>query len=340
MRARANALLVVWTLLFVSAVRVGAEPQVIKLATLAPEGSVWHKVLKDMEADWARETEGRVVLRIYPGGVAGSEPDMVRKIRIGQLQAAAVTSAGMTAIDDAFQVFGIPMFFQSYDELFHVLDRMEPALGKRLEAKGFVLLNWGFGGWAHFFTREPVSSVADLKRLKIFVPAGDDRAVQVWKSSSFRPVALAETDILTGLQTRMIDALPIPPLAALYLQWFRQTPYMVHGGLGPLVGGLVISRPAWDKIGAADRARILASCQRAERRLEEGIPKQDTAAVHEMEQRGLKVVRLDPKSAAEWQAEAASFAQRMRGATVPPEVFDLALRERNAYRRASGGGVR
>src|SRR5262249_3890671 len=280
----------------------------------APEGSVWHKVLKDMEADWARETEGRVVLRIYPGGVAGSEPDMVRKIRIGQLQAAAITSAGMDAIDDGFRVFGIPMFFGSYDELFHVLDRMEPTLSKRLEAKGFVLLNWGFGGWAHFFTREPVTNVAELKKLKIFVPAGDDRSVQLWRSSNFRPVALAETDILTGLQTHMIDALPIPPLAALYLQWFRQTPYMVHGGLGPLVGGLVISRQAWDKINAADQARLLKSCQAAERRLEEGIPKQDSTAVHEMEQRGLKVIHLDPKSAAEWQAEATAFAERMRGA--------------------------
>ena len=340
MRTMRNAVMVAWLLLLVSVPRVGAEPQVIKLATLAPEGSVWHKVLKDMEADWARETEGRVVLRIYPGGVAGSEPDMVRKIRLGQLQAAAITSAGMIAIDDGFEVFGIPMFFQSYDELFHVLDRMEPVLTKRLEAKGFVLLNWGFGGWAHFFTRDPVSSVADLKRLKIFVPAGDDRAVQLWKSSSFRPVALAETDILTGLQTRMIDALPIPPLAALYLQWFRQTPYMVHGGLGPLVGGLVISRQAWEKIAPADRARILASCAKAEQRLQEDIPRQDTTAVHEMEARGLKVVRLDPKSASDWQAEALAFAERMRGAIVPPDVFDLALKERNAYRSGNGGGRR
>ncbi|HEY3215532.1 MAG TPA: TRAP transporter substrate-binding protein DctP, partial [Candidatus Eisenbacteria bacterium] len=155
----------------------GAGPQVIKLATFAPDGSVWHKVLKDLEADWNRETQGRVVLRIYAGGVVGSEPDMVRKMRIGQLQAAAITSAGMTAIDDAFQIFGIPMLFDSYDELFWVLDRMEPVLRKRLEAKGFVLLNWGYGGWAHFFTREPVRSVAEVRKLKIFVPAGDDRMV-------------------------------------------------------------------------------------------------------------------------------------------------------------------
>jgi len=317
----------------------GAEPQVIKLATFAPDGSVWYKVLKELEADWTRETQGRVALRIYPGGVAGSEPDMVRKMRIGQLQAAAITSAGMTAIDDAFQIFGVPMLFESYDELFWVLDRMEPVLSKRLEAKGFVLLNWGYGGWAHFFTRGPVQSVADVRKLKIFVPAGDDRTVQLWKQNRFHPVALAETDILTGLQTGMIDALAIPPLAALYYQWFRHTKYMVHGGLGPLVGGLVVTRQAWDKISEADRARMLKACEKAERSLEAGIPRRDTTAVQEMAQRGLQVIRLTPESAGQWKAEALSFADKIRG-TVPPEALDLALRERDAYRRRNGGGQR
>ena len=317
----------------------GAEPQVVKLATFAPDGSVWFKVLKDLDADWSRETQGRVVLRIYPGGVAGSEPDMVRKMRIGQLQAAAITSAGMTAIDDAFQVFGIPLLFESYDELFWVLDRMEPVLRKRLEAKGFVLLNWGYGGWAHFFTRDPVHSIADVRKLKIFVPAGDDKMVQLWKQNRFHPVALAETDILTGLQTGMIDALPIPPLAALYLQWFRHTKYMVHGGLGPLVGGLVVTRQAWEKIPETDRAKMLKACEKAEQRLEDGIPRQDTTAVQEMTQRGLQVIRLAPESAAEWKAEAAAFADKMRG-TVPQEVLDLVLKERDAYRRMNGGGQR
>ena len=103
-------------------------------------------------------------LRIYPGGVAGDEPDVVRKMRIGQLHAAALTTAGLADIDPAFQMFNIPMFFDSYPELYAVLDKMEPLLKQRLEAKGFVLLNWGHGGWVHFFTKQPVDNIDALKK--------------------------------------------------------------------------------------------------------------------------------------------------------------------------------
>src|SRR5262245_47066475 len=131
----------------------GAQAAVVKLATLVPEGSVWDKALRDMGAEWASATQGRVALRVYPGGVAGDEPDVVRKMRIGQLQAAAITTAGLASIDPAFNVFNVPMFFTSYPELFSTLDKLEPVLKQRLEAKGFVLLSWGHGGWVYFFTK-------------------------------------------------------------------------------------------------------------------------------------------------------------------------------------------
>lgn len=310
-----------------------AQSSVVKLATLVPDGSVWDKILREMGAEWSRATEGRVTLRIYPGGVVGDEPDMVRKMRIGQLQAAALTTAGLADIDSGFEMFGIPMFFESYDELHAVLGKMAPILAQRLDAKGFVLLNWGHGGWVYFFTKHPVRTVADLKRAKMFAWAGDDQMVQLWKANGFQPVALAATDILTGLQTGMIDALPTTPLAALSLQWFRSTPYMVEVGLAPLVGGLVVTKQAWNKVSAADRARILAACRRAEQRLASEVPRQDTSAVVEMQKRGLKLSRVDAGVAAEWRATAEAFAARMRGSGGAADLIDLARRERDAYRR-------
>ena len=314
----------------------GAQASVVKLASLVPDGSLWHKVLQGAGAEWSAATAGRVTLRIYPGGVAGDEPDMVRKMRIGQIQASALTVMGLSAIDDSFLVFAITNMFDSYGELLYVLDRMTPALKQRLEAKGFVLLNWGHAGWVHFFTRRPVQTATEIKKLKMFVWAGDDRMVQMWKENGFQPVALAATDILTGLQTGMIEAYPTTPLAALSLQWYRSTPYMVEGGLAPLVGGLVMSKPAWMKILEADRAAILTACAKAEDRLEREIPSQDSTAVVEMQKRGLTVTIVKPEARAEWEATAQAFAVKMRGSLVPAEILDLALKAREAYRNQAG----
>ena len=313
-----------------------AQPVVVKLATLVPEGSVWDKALRDMGAEWSRTTQGRVTLRVYPGGVAGDERDVVRKMRIGQLQAAAVTTAGLASIDPSFNVFNVPMFFTSYPELYATLDKLEPVLKARLDAKGFVLLSWGHGGWVYFFTKAPVESVDGLRHTKMFTWAGDDQMVSVWKAKGFNPVALAATDIMTGLQTGMIDSYPTTPLLGLTLQWYRSTPNMVGMGMAPLVGGLVISKNAWLKLPEADRAKVQAACHRMEKRLEFEVPRQDTTAVLEMQKRGLKVNLVSPANAAQFRSVAEEFATAMAGIRIPPDVLALARKERDAFRARSG----
>ncbi len=319
---------------------VPQAPTVVKLATFVPDGSVWHKAMKEMGAEWSRETAGRVQLKVYPGGVAGDEPDYVRKMRVGQLQAAAVTTAGLAQIDNAFQMFGVPMFFDSYPELNAVLEKMTPVLKQRLEAKGFVLLNWGHGGWVYFFTKQKAVSVADIKKVKMYAMAGDDRWVQLWKNNGYSPVALAPSDMLTGLQTGMIDGCPTTPLLALTLQWYRQTPHMVGIGMAPLVGGLVITKQAWSKISPADQAKVAAACTRLEMKLLTGVPAQDTSAVEEMKKRGLTVDAVPARDVAEWRAAAEQFAKGMRGTLIPPDILDMATRERDAFRARSRGGAR
>ncbi len=319
---------------------VPQAPAVIKLATFVPDGSVWHKAMKEMGAEWGQETAGRVQLRVYAGGVAGDEPDYVRMMRIGQMQAAAVTSAGLAQIDPAFQMFGVPMFFDSYQELDAVLKKMEPVLRQRLAAKGFVLLNWGHGGWVYFFTRQKARTVADIKKVKMFAMAGDDKWVQLWKSNGYTPVALAPSDMLTGLQTGMIDGFFTTPLLALTLQWYRMTPNMVAIGMAPLVGGLVMTEKAWNKISPSDQAKVRAACLRLEKKLQTGVPHQDTTAVEEMRKRGLSVNVVPPAAVAEWRAAAEQFAAGMRGTMVPADILDMATRERNAFRQSMAGGSR
>jgi len=200
-------------------------------------------------------------LRIYAGSVAGDEPDMVRKMRLGQLQAGSISSIGLSRIDRAFDVFTIPMFYESYEELFAVMESLEPLMTERLSERGFVFLGWGMGGWARLFTKNPVRTVDDLRRAKMFVAAGDDPWVQYWKNNGFRPVPLAVTDIMTGLQTGLIDGLATTPLAALMLQWYRHAPYMIDIDLAPLIGATLVSEKAWQRIPEESRATLISSAR-------------------------------------------------------------------------------
>jgi TRAP-type C4-dicarboxylate transport system substrate-binding protein len=214
---------------------------------------------------------------------------------------------------------------------------MEPELKRRLEAKGYVLLHWGHGGWVHFFVNKPIVTVEDLKGIKLFTWAGDDRMAEVWKSGGFRPVPLASTDILTGLQTGMIEGLPTTPLAALSLQWYKHTPFMLTPGMAPLVGGSVISKRVWSRISEADRKILLASAHRAQVRLATEIPSKDAEAVEEMRKRGLEVTPLDLGDPV-WRDVADQLAGEMRARLVPEEIYGMARRHRDAYRAQQKGG--
>ncbi len=321
-----------------SALAGASETRLIKLASLIPSGSFWDRALKMMGDEWRRETGGRVQLRIYPGGVAGDDPDVLRKMRIGQLQAGTVTVSGLSDIDSAFALFEIPMFFDSYDELFHVFEIMGPDLEARLREKGFVLLHWAHAGWIYFYTARPVESFADLQALEVFQWAGDARMEQLWRKHGFRPVPLAGTDILMGLETGMFKTLPATPIAALSLQWFRSAGHMIDLGLAPFVGATLVDERAWAKLTASDQASVLAAGRAVGKQFRAEIPAQDREAVEEMRQRGLEVITITgTPGEREWLDAAEAFASDMREAFVPAEVFDRAVEIRDAYRAAKKG---
>lgn len=307
-----------------------AAQTAIKLATLVPEGSIWDKNIKQMAEEWKQSTEDRVTVTVYAGGSQGDEPTVLRKMRLDALQAAAFTAVGLGSIDSAFNVFDVPFFFESYDELNYVTAQLTPAIRKRIEAKGFVLLNWGHGGWAQVFTKRPVQTVDDLKQIKLYTSAGNDRMVQWFKANGFEPRAMAMTDIMTGLTTGMIEGLPTPPLAALLFQWYRQTPYMLDLGLAPIVGANVITRKAWNAISEADRAKLMTAAEGVEKRLQVDVPKQDASAVAEMTKRGLTVTKA---TGPEWRTQLDNLARTMRGEMVPSDIFDAAVKARDEFRK-------
>lgn len=309
----------------------------VKLATQAPVNSSWHKALLDMGAEWEQKTSGRVKLTVYAGGTQGSEEATIRMMRPGvdQLQANLLMLPGLGRIDDTFNVFGIPFFFESDAEGQYVLEKMTPFLEQKLDAKGFKILCWGSAGWVQLFSKKPMTSLADVKNAKLFTSQGDDRMVQWYKSNGFHPVALAAGDIPAQLKltTGLIDAAPSPPYPALLLQMFRDAKYMLDVRVAPLYGALVITNDAWNKIDAADRPAVLAAAKTIEKRLLGEAPKLDADSVATMKTRGLTVTSLDPKAVAEFRSQAEIFVKTMRGNIVPADAYDAALKERDAYRK-------
>jgi TRAP-type C4-dicarboxylate transport system substrate-binding protein len=327
---------------FILAVTVIATASVsaaitIKLATLVPINSSWHKALLDMGAEWEAKTAGRVKLTVYAGGTQGSEDATIRMMRPGvdQLQSNLLMISGLSTIDESFNVFGIPLFFQSDAEGQYVLEKLTPMLEKRLEAKGYRLLAWGSAGWVQLFSKKPLTSLADNKAAKLYTSQGDDRMVQWYKANGFRPVALNANDIPAQLKlsTGMIDAAPSPPYPALLLQIFRDAKYMLDVRFAPLYGAVILSNDAWNKIEPNDRPIVVAAAKNIEKRLLGEAPKLDADSIATMKSRGLTVTTIDPKTAATFRAEAEAFVKTMRGGMVPADVYDAAIRERDAFRK-------
>ena len=310
---------------------------VVKIATIAPDGSPWHDVLLELAERWRTVSQGSVQMKVYAGGTQGDEAELVRKVRIGLLQGVSVTSTGLDSISPGFSAFSVPLLFESYDELDYVRDRISPRLAQSLDERGFVVLNWGDGGWVRFFTTRPARTIDDVRRMRTFTWAGNPRAEELWKQAGFHPVPLAPTDILTSLQAGLIDGCPVPPAAALAFQWFGISKYMIDIKIAPIAGATVISRAAWDRIDPALRPALLREAELVGLRLRDRIRSLDGEAIAAMRTRGLQVLTPTPELQQQWRDAAAAIYPKLRGDLIPAAHFDevvALVRERRA--RGSG----
>ncbi len=320
-------------LLILCAAGAASAQTTIRLASPAPIGSVWHKALKQFEADVKTATAGRVIVRVI-GAAQDDEATMISNMKIGRQHAASITAVGLASVDSAFNIFTIPMFFASYDEYRAVRAKMEPMLKSKLEAKGLVLLNWGDTGWVYLFSKNPVSNVDELKKSRLYTSAGDDQFVQLYKQNGFNPRPLPFAEVQSGLLTGLLDAVPSTPLATLAFQWYRNVPNMIDLGVGPLAGATVVDAKIWSSISEPDRQQVVAVAKKIQDGLERDVPQQDDQARAEMVKRGLKVSTPDAAAAKGFRDMADKFAASMKGLIVPADVYDQGLRERETFRKS------
>jgi TRAP-type transport system periplasmic protein len=311
----------------------GSAATRIKLGTLAPVGTSYHKSLMAMAESWRKDSAGAVQLSIFAGGKLGGEAEMVGLMKANSLQAAMLTAVGLMEIEPAVAgLQNIPMGFRNLEEVDYVGEKLRPMLEKRLADKGFIVLFWSDAGWVRFFSNKPVTHPDDLKELKLFSWSGFPAQVEVYKSAGFNAVPLETADIVPSLQTRLIDAVPAPPFFAMAGQMDTRAPYMLELNWAPLVGALVVRKESWEKLSADVRTKLAATAAIAGKEIKAAGRKEMTDSVAAMEKRGLKVTKVTPDVEAEWRKTAEAVYPRIREKLVPADVFDQTMKFLEEYR--------
>jgi TRAP-type transport system periplasmic protein len=319
---------------FTLAPRPAAAEVEIKLGTLAPTGSAWHNLLKEMGQKWSEVSGGQVKLRIYPGGVVGNEGEMVRKTRVGGLHAAAVTSIGLHDITPEPQAVDVPLGIESYDELEYVMGKIEGDLDRALEQKGYVVLAWAAIGFVHFFSTRAIAKPDDMKAAKLFAWDGDPKSVEALKAAGFQPVVLSSTDIIPSLQTGLIDTVAMPPLYALTARLYQKANKMCDLKWAILTGATVVRKEVWERVPADLRPKLLAISREYGKRIDGSVRAMNDDAVATMKAQGLEVVKSTDR--AEWQKIADVANKVVRGGVVPAPLFDQVIAYRNEHRAKHG----
>jgi len=309
------------------------EAAKIRLGTLAPRGTSWHKSLLEMGEKWRAAQGPGSAFIVYTDGSQGGEADMVRRMRVGQLNAALLSVVGLSEIDDSASVLQkMPMVFRSWDELDFLREKLRPRLEQRFFDKGFVVLFWGDAGWVRFFSKEAAVRPGDYRRVKVFTWAGDNPQVDIMKALGYQPVVLEISDILPGLQTGMINMVPSTPFYALVGQFYGHAPYMLDMNWVPIVGAVVITRKAWEGMTPAAQKALREAADVAGTQLRAISRRENEEAVEAMKKRGLKVQSITPEIEAEWRAMAERAYPLIRGKMVPADLFDEVQQLLQEYR--------
>ena len=317
--------------LMLAATSASAQTTVrIKLGTLAPQGSTWHQLLLSMAQDFATASSGKVELKIYAGGTQGNEGEMIRKMSIGQLQAASMTSIGLRETTPEPQAEDVPFMIGSYDEYDYVHERVRGKLEEAIARKSYQVLQWGEVGFVYLFSTQPYRTPADFGKGKVFTWNGDPGAEAAWKAAGFHPVVLSSTDLIPALTSGMINIVAQSPLYAYTANLYSRANQMLDLRWGLLTGATVVRKDAWEKIAPGVRQELLRIAEDYSKKTREDIRKQNEDAILHMKKRGLNVQKPDDVQA--WQDAAEQANAVVRGKVVPAPIYDEVKRYRDEYR--------
>jgi TRAP-type C4-dicarboxylate transport system substrate-binding protein len=305
----------------------------LKIGSLVPKNSLYHRQLQEIGETWKKGQDASAKLVIYPDGSQGGEAEMVRRMRIGQLQGALLSVVGLSEIEPSISALqSMPLLFKNWEELDYVREQMRSGMEKRFMDKGFVVLAWGDAGWVRFFSKEAAFRPDDYKKMKFFAWGSENAQQELMKSSGYTPVPLEPTDILPSIQTGMINVVPSTPYFALASQIYTTANNMLEINWAPIVGALVITKKSWDEMGLALQSQVRAASDLAGSNIRVQARKEVDEAVQAMQKRGLHVNKPNAEQLKEWNDLAEKLYPKIRGTLVPADTFDEVFAHLKAYR--------
>jgi TRAP-type transport system periplasmic protein len=303
-----------------------AAPVELRLATLAPAGSAWAKIMEEGGARLAAETAGRARLRIYFGGVQGDERDVVRKMKLGQLDGAALTAVGLGMISSEILVLQLPYLFSSEKQLDHVRDVIGPELAAHLEDAGFVLVSWGDVGWVHSYFSVEIKTAEDLGKVKFAQWVDDPISREMFAVLGVNGVPMGITDILPALQTGAVQACAGPPLAAVAFQWYPRLKYITDKPASYAIGALVLRKSAFEQLAPADRELLLRGARETGAKLVASVRRDNERAKKAMLKAGLTMVTVPDAAQAAFVAAGKQVWTRLAGKLYSKELLERVIR--------------
>ena len=295
-----NRYLILVILFFAALFQLNAAT--FKMASLLPDGSEWHRALQSMASEWQEISDGRVKVKIYPGGIAGGESDVIRKMRIGQIDMAVLSSVGITAILPDTLAMSLPFLLESEEELDYMVEEISPIFDDDILDKGFVVLAWSKSGWLDFFSKEKVIEPEDMMHMKFAGSVTEPALAEAFKKMGFDVISIDTPDVLMGLQSGMVEACYASPMMAASYQWFGIADQMLEINVSPLLGGIVITERAWNRIPDRYKEELIAAARKMAIDFHSEATKIENEAMETMMKNNLTINMPEANTRDNWRA--------------------------------------
>ncbi|PIS48039.1 MAG: ABC transporter substrate-binding protein [Elusimicrobia bacterium CG08_land_8_20_14_0_20_51_18] len=311
----------------------------IKFATLAPEGTSWTKILRQYAKEVEKKTAGRIKFKIYAGGISGDEKDVVRKIRIGQLNAAGFTGFGIGEIAPEMRVLDAPFLFKNPDEIDHIYKEFDSEFRKIFDDKGFTLLGWSEVGGVYVFSNSPIVKTEDAAKFKMWIWEGDPIAQATFEAMGVKPIPLSITDVMTSLQTGMIDAVYGAPAAIIPLQWYNKMKYALDLPITNASGAILLSKKTADSLTAADRKLLMELSEKHFKNLNETSRKDNARSLQTLKSKNISFTRLSEEESKKLALAGKTAREKLSGRIFSKELLDKIEKEIESFRKAKQAGA-